>query len=1133
VPVRQHRILYFLPSCDNFGRDYNKPTISLSIRNGAVTWTPPAWPAPFRSRAVLVPGNSVDIGEASGSKKPLTTPNAIIACAMSTVYAHSKALRVGKMGWKETRLWAEILARANDSASRTLQNCLPDIESVLRSGGTAALDFTLHDDQHSFRVAERIFDLIGDRLPYLSVYELSLVLLSAYTHDIGMSPSRDKVQSHYRFLLSGDNQLLDQKERDALQLWLDENWSGVTIPLKGVNSVSGLSLAEEVCAYYCRAMHNDWSEEWIKGHLPGTSPGLYVGWTDDLITLCKSHHEGYSSLIEARFDARLVSSPATSLNPRFLAALLRLADVMEFDPERTPSIVLTHRNIAPKSRVYWYRDHAISFEMQAERNELIFSARTPNAVIHKAVLSVAEMVNDELLCCHQLHQQGAFQRGVISDREKYIWKHPARLVVDVKERDESFTYIEGTFRPDVGKLLELLSGTQLYANPLAAVRELVQNAADAVAEQIGYERLQKDDAGNPSYERAYAELHRIKLTFEKIGDRFWLRCADDGVGLNKRLIESRLLVSGARNRPEFRALQREATSRGFNVFRTGQFGIGLLSYFMIADRVEFETKRSDESRGGGETAWKFVTEGIASFGELTRSKRSSHGTEVRLQLREDQLGASIEEWFERFKEYLLRTVRRLPCKLELTSSLATPSVQWSVGPGWTTDTGELSQSLLESFEQNFLPAREKKLSSIAEEEYHERIFAHWQELKEQLAKAHRWYGPILIETDALSARYWLPYYELSGGASLGFLSIEDTSIKSAPNGVDVITLPGTTILSWKGFRISSSPIGTFGIFVVDLRSGANPSISRSNLRLDKPQEIVKLKNQMEKEALDRFLGEHVGSQFHLLNRQLARKNWKYRQSFPDGLYWKKITTANEGSWTKFTYPFAEISLAAYSSDSFDWRAVQHKGIEVPLLARLHRDEYEFVHASADLGGGRLALLPQQYGLVPVSLWLSASTSRALFSTTEFPPTWKNMVFVNCNFRMFWNGDHPLVKLVNEQPDVVAKKASLEDRLLECLDSKALAARFLLSTMDDHPRIVALRDRFPDEFKRLMALLGADASPVYCWKFDSIFGEDNCTIMIAGNEIGICKRPYNAKFELVLPDATTLPTDDEDFVVRQL
>ena len=95
--------------------------------------------------------------------------------------------------------------------------------------------------------------------------------MSAYLHDIGMSPSRKTVQSHHHYLLTNKENLLNPLERQELQYWLDENWSGMTPPVAEPTSSSGLALAEEICAYYCRAKHNDWSEDWIEENLKATT----------------------------------------------------------------------------------------------------------------------------------------------------------------------------------------------------------------------------------------------------------------------------------------------------------------------------------------------------------------------------------------------------------------------------------------------------------------------------------------------------------------------------------------------------------------------------------------------------------------------------------------------------------------------------------------------------------------------------------------------------------------------------------------------------------------------------------------------------------------------------------------------
>src|SRR5689334_9180658 len=103
--------------------------------------------------------------------------------------------------WEMTRLWELVRERTTetDAARLTLLNCMPKIELVLSAGGTAIPDFTLHDHEHAFRVAERMYDLLPeDVVSHISTFELTLLILAAYLHDIGMSPRREVVRRHYQ-----------------------------------------------------------------------------------------------------------------------------------------------------------------------------------------------------------------------------------------------------------------------------------------------------------------------------------------------------------------------------------------------------------------------------------------------------------------------------------------------------------------------------------------------------------------------------------------------------------------------------------------------------------------------------------------------------------------------------------------------------------------------------------------------------------------------------------------------------------------------------------------------------------------------------------------------------------------------
>ena len=133
-----------------------------------------------------------------------------------------------------------------------------------------------------------------------------------------------------------------------------------------------------------------------------------------------------------------------------------------------------------------------------------------------------------------------------------------------------------------------------------------------------------DDAENPVHELGFARLQEdLILLLKRREATFGCGAVMMEWDFSKRQIETRLLRSGSNDRPEFRALEREAATKGFSVSPHREFGIGLLSYFMLADRVEFETKRSEASRDSGSLAWAFATEGVASFGELKKAPETN------------------------------------------------------------------------------------------------------------------------------------------------------------------------------------------------------------------------------------------------------------------------------------------------------------------------------------------------------------------------------------------------------------------------------------------------------------------------------------------------------------------------------
>jgi len=172
--------------------------------------------------------------------------------------------------------------------------------------------------------------------------------------------------------------------------------------------------------------------------------------------------------------------------------------------------------------------------------------------------------------------------------------------------------------------LELLSGLELYGTPFAAIRirEVLQNSFDAVREQIAHERLDELNPSDSEGAKELAKHHHVKLRFESLPGATVLTCSDTGVGMTKAIICEHLLVSGTPTRHDVLELERKCKASGFSLGRTGQFGIGVLTYFMLADRVAIRTWRSQECGDRSQTGGALKPKGSVPSANFVRYSRT-------------------------------------------------------------------------------------------------------------------------------------------------------------------------------------------------------------------------------------------------------------------------------------------------------------------------------------------------------------------------------------------------------------------------------------------------------------------------------------------------------------------------------
>lgn len=161
----------------------------------------------------------------------------------------------------------------------------------------------------------------------------------------------------------------------------------------------------------------------------------------------------------------------------------------------------------------------------------------------------------------------------------------------------------GKMKFDFDGLIQLLAG-HLYSEKQVFIRELIQNGHDAILRRREVE----------------GEAFLGKISIETRPDDLFFSVQDSGIGMNKADLEEFLSTIG-------RGITRQEKQSGAVEGLIGQFGIGFLSAFVVADRVEVFTRRLGEVDG-----WVWRNSGNEDY-TIERHQVEQTGTSVIVHLK--------------------------------------------------------------------------------------------------------------------------------------------------------------------------------------------------------------------------------------------------------------------------------------------------------------------------------------------------------------------------------------------------------------------------------------------------------------------------------------------------------------------
>ncbi|MFF5014778.1 caspase family protein [Streptomyces sp. NPDC001165] len=342
-------------------------------------------------------------------------------------------------------------------------------------------------------------------------------------------------------------------------------------------------------------------------------------------------------------DRHVVRRTPWRLRVRPLAAVLRLAGLLAFDARCLPEVLAEHLAVSdpvvPREVITVLRDALWDPDQDGTTpSHLHLDAVCPHPAIHAALASVVEDADD---LGHVLRESA---RRLPEDEAALLRGVPARVTdhrlrPDTERGTDAYDVPLARFSLAQTEIRRLLMGEKLYdGEPELALRELYQNAMDACRYREMRVRYLHGLGKEPAQ---WAGRIRIEVGEDDQGR--YVECVDNGVGMTVDQLKNTFTRAGRRF-DQSHAFRREQAAwlrhdRSLRLYPNSRFGIGVFSYFMLADRMTIVTRPVGTD---GRPAEKALRVEIPVSGSLFRVREDDGrdgtalpegGTRVRLHLR--------------------------------------------------------------------------------------------------------------------------------------------------------------------------------------------------------------------------------------------------------------------------------------------------------------------------------------------------------------------------------------------------------------------------------------------------------------------------------------------------------------------
>ena len=351
--------------------------------------------------------------------------------------------------------------------------------------------------------------------------------------------------------------------------------------------------------------------------------------------------------LQEHYSARVT---CYNTHPIYLMSLLRIADYLDMTRDRVSASPHPVQHLRSAVSIDEWNKHRAAHEIRDDEHdkEAIFVFCKPESArtflqLRKFLVTLQSELDTTFAVLGEVYslQPKLSPLALSLRRVKSNLDNPADYV---RNHNPPYYPIEARFDTAGPDLLKLLIKPLYGDRPEIGVRELLQNALDAVHELRHYCKTHNIDINTLPFPDQKADV-LISIDKDEKGDH-WLTVSDKGIGMTPEVIRDYFLKAGASYR-ESDAWRKQFTDEAgkSKVLRSGRFGVGIMAAFLLGPEIRVTTRHVEAIPENGVL---FRASFESNTIELHREPRRQAGTAVAVRLSQQAWDSAVSgssDWY--------------------------------------------------------------------------------------------------------------------------------------------------------------------------------------------------------------------------------------------------------------------------------------------------------------------------------------------------------------------------------------------------------------------------------------------------------------------------------------------------------